>query len=211
MSAHFVANVSDRSVANDSRWARLVEKVQAGEPSGLEELYEVFSTGVRFHLCRHVQPQDLDDLIHDLFLVITQSIQKGELREPERLMGYVWTIIRRQLANYIESMVRARRHHRLDPGLMLRGHSPTPEGMMIERQSTTLAFRVLECLHGQHREILERFYIEEQRPAEICAAMALTATQFRVNKSRAKARYDQLLQARLSQRKGFRPDSAVSH
>jgi hypothetical protein len=32
--------------------------------------------------------------VHDVFLIIVQSIQKGELREPERLMGYPRQILR---------------------------------------------------------------------------------------------------------------------
>ena len=46
-------------------------------------------------------PQDLDDRVHDTFLVAAQSIQRGELREPDRLMGFVRTIVRRQVAAQI--------------------------------------------------------------------------------------------------------------
>jgi len=50
------------------------------------------------------------DKVHDVFLIIVQSIQKGELREPERLMGYVRTIVRRQVAAQIDDNVKARRN-----------------------------------------------------------------------------------------------------
>ena len=93
-------------VVKESSWSRLVDLVRAGDAAGIEELYEVFSTGVRFFLWRQIGPQDLDDKVHDVFLIITQSIQRGELREPDRLMGYVRTIVRRQVAAYIELAVR---------------------------------------------------------------------------------------------------------
>src|SRR5207237_9053234 len=86
----------------DPQWSGLVERIRAGDPSAMEELYAVFAKGVRFYLWRQLGPQDLDDKVHDVFLIITQSIQKGELREPERLMGYVRTIVRRQVAAYID-------------------------------------------------------------------------------------------------------------
>src|ERR1051326_6747753 len=72
-------------------WAELVEKIRLNDPDGLEELYRVFSRGVRYYLCRQLGPQDLDDRVHDTFLVVAQAIQRGELREPDRLMGYVRT------------------------------------------------------------------------------------------------------------------------
>ena len=75
-------------------WSGLVEQIRNGDQSGLAEMYRIFSTGVRFYLCRQLGPQDLDDRVHDGFLIIVQSIQKGELREPERLMGYPRQILR---------------------------------------------------------------------------------------------------------------------
>ena len=102
----------DSSRSEGPRGPGLVDLVRAGDPAGMEELYAVFARGVRFFLWRQVGPQDLDDKVHDVFLIITQSIQRGELREPERLMGYVRTIVRRQVAAHIEAAVRSRRNHR---------------------------------------------------------------------------------------------------
>src|SRR5262249_23587385 len=84
-------------------WAALVERIRGGDPSAVEELYGVFSKGVRFLLWRQLGHQDLDDRMHDIFLMVVQSIQRGELREPERLMGYVRTVVRRQTAGHIEN------------------------------------------------------------------------------------------------------------
>jgi RNA polymerase sigma-70 factor, ECF subfamily len=79
----------------EASWSGLVQRIRVGDPSGMEELYGVFSKGIRLLLCRQLGPQDLDDEVHDVFLIITQAIRKGDLREPERLMGYVRTVVRR--------------------------------------------------------------------------------------------------------------------
>ena len=91
-------------------WSPLVERVRTGDPKGMEELYALFAKGVRYFLWRQMGAQDLDDRVHDVFLIITQAIQRGDLREPERLMGYVRTVLRRQVASYIETAVETRRH-----------------------------------------------------------------------------------------------------
>jgi len=186
-------------------WSGLVEQIRTGDPAGMEELYRVFSKGVRFYLCRQLGSQDLDDRVHDVFLIITQSIQKGELREPDRLMGYVRTIVRRQVAAHIDIAVQARRYQTdLDFGMALSDHDPDPERRIIERERVDLAMRILNSLPKRDREVLIRFYLQEQAPDQICREAGLSETQFRLIKSRAKARFGALGKARLNLRTGFR-------
>ena len=189
----------------DPPWSGLVEQIRIGDQSALEQMYRIFSTGVRFYLCRQLGPQDLDDRVHDVFLIIVQSIQKGELREPERLMGYVRTIVRRQVAAQIDDNVKARHNQaELDFGMTLSDHHPNPERCAIEHESEELAMRILNSLPKRDREVLARFYLEEQPPDRICREMGLTETQFRLVKSRAKARFGELGKTRFSRRMGFR-------
>jgi len=182
-------------------WSLLVERIQAGDPAGMEELYAVFVKGVRFFLWRQLGHQDLDDRVHDVFLIITQSIRRGELREPDRLMGYVRTVVRRQVAMHIETAVQARRNQQsIDPAMTLSDHQPDPERQAIERESQNVALRMLGGLPKRDREVLIRFYLREQPPEQICRDLQLTETQFRLIKSRAKARYGELGKRRFSLR-----------
>jgi RNA polymerase sigma factor (sigma-70 family) len=189
----------------DPPWSGLVEQIRIGDQSALEQMYRIFSTGVRFYLCRQLGPQDLDDRVHDVFLIIVQSIQKGELREPERLMGYVRTIVRRQVAAQIDDNVKARHNQAdLEFGMTLSDHHPNPERGAIEHQNEELVMRILNSLPKRDREVLARFYLDEQPPDRICREMGLTETQFRLVKSRAKARFGELGKTRFSRRIGFR-------
>jgi RNA polymerase sigma-70 factor (ECF subfamily) len=200
--------VDAKNNTEDPSWPELVERIRGGDPSAMEDLYRIFSRGIRFYLCRQLGPQDLDDKVHDIFLIITQSIQKGELRDPERLMGYVRTIVRRQVAAHIDGVVQARRNYAdMEFGMTLTDHQPNPERTLIDRQNTQLAKRILNSLHKRDREVLIRFYLEEQPPEQICQEMDLSETQFRLIKSRAKARFGELGKRRLALRTGFRPPS----
>lgn len=193
----------DDSVLNqgETSWIELVERVRNGDPSGLEDLYKVLSKGIRFYLCRQLGPQDLDDKVHDIFLIISQSIQKGDLREPERLMGYVRTIVRRQVASHIDTMMQTRRNQTdLEHGMTLSDYQPSPERRIMDQESLELAMRMLNSLHKREREVLMRFYLNEQSPEQICSEMELTETQFRLIKSRAKARFGELGKRRLAQK-----------
>jgi RNA polymerase sigma factor (sigma-70 family) len=185
-------------------WSDLVERVRVGEPAALEELYLIFSKGIRFYLCRQLGPQDLDDKVHDIFLIITQAIQSGDLREPDRLMGYVRTVVRRQVAAHIDHAVHTRRHQTsLETGIVVRDRDADPERKAILHENMTVAMRILDSIPKRDREVLIRFYLKEQSPAEICREMELSETQFRLIKSRAKARFGELGRARLSHRIGY--------
>jgi hypothetical protein len=75
--------------------ADVVDRIRSDDPSGMEDLYKVFCSGVRFFLLRQFGVRDLDDKVHDIFVIVLKAIKRGDLREPERLMGFVRTVIRR--------------------------------------------------------------------------------------------------------------------
>jgi RNA polymerase sigma-70 factor (ECF subfamily) len=182
-----------------TEWPDLVQRLRDGEQSAMEDLYRVFSGGIRFYLWRQLGSQDLTDRLHDLFLVVTESIRNGELREPERLMGYVHTVLRRQVAGHIHSRrVQRRNWFQLDFGTALLDRRPSAEHRVIRREYSELALRILSTMRQRERDVLVRFYLKEQPAADICREMELTETQFRLLKSRAKARLGKLCQSRIA-------------
>ena len=182
-------------------WIDLVERIRRDDPSGMEELYRVFSRGIRFYLCRQLGPQELDDRVHDTFLIVVQAIRRGDLREPERLMGFVRTVVRRQVAAHIDGLVHSRREEvEIDVNSRLPDRTWNPEQTLASRESVALMRRVLESLSQRDREILVRFYLQEETQDQICREMELTETQFRLLKSRAKARFGELGKKKLQQK-----------
>lgn len=179
----------------------IVEQIRANEPSGMQALYDIFERGIRFYLLRQLGPRDLDDRVHDTFLIVVQAIRQGELREPERLMGFVRTVVRRQVAAHIERVVTLRKQQAdLDNGMSVasREHNPEENAMSLERRE--VAIQVLRSISRRDREILTRFYLLGHSQEKICAEMNLTETQFRLLKSRAKARFGEIGRRKLDQR-----------
>ena len=179
--------------STDSTWEQLALRVRHGEDGAMRELYEIFARGIRFMLYRQLGGEDLDDRVHDVFVMIAQSIRKGELRDPSKLMGYIHTVVRRQIAGYIDRAVSLRRSRvELDFDEALCDAQPNPENEAIQRECRDIAYRVLRSLPKRDREVLSRFYLHEQTAGEICRALDLTETQFRLIKSRAKARFGEI-------------------
>jgi RNA polymerase sigma-70 factor, ECF subfamily len=188
----------DGEPSTSVNWSLLVDQVRRGEDAGMEQLYKLFSRGIRYYLCRQLGAQELDDKVHDTFLIVVHAIQRGDLREPERLMGFVRTIVRRQVAAYIDEAVHSRREQaELDTGHAVADLKANPEQIAMARQKADLMKSVLLSLSKRDREILERFYIKEQPQDQICGEMHLSETQFRLLKSRAKARFGEIGKKKL--------------
>ena len=182
-------------------WAHLVEKIRLGDSAAMEQLYRIFSKGIRFLLCRRLGTAELDDKVHDIFLIVVQAIQRGELREPERLMGFVRTVVRRQVAASIEKAVQTRREVvDLDDSCRVSDAGQDQEERFLTRQKVELMQEVLRSLSPRDREILTRFYLQEQSQETICAEMQLSGTQFRLLKSRAKSKFGEMGKKKLTRK-----------
>jgi RNA polymerase sigma-70 factor (ECF subfamily) len=180
-------------------WKAVVERIQSGDRSGEEHLYRTFASGARLFLQRRLGTSDVDDLIHDLFVIIIEAIHRGDLREPERLMGFVRTVLNRQLGQQISRIVRTRESSVKPESLAaLSTTEPTPEEKAFSQQKVTIVRQILVKMPAREREVLTRFYLHEESPDHIQKQMLLTETQFNLLKSRAKARLTQLVRGKLT-------------
>src|ERR1700692_1354815 len=73
-------------------WSDLVARIRSGETDGMEELYQLFSGSIRFYVVRQLGPEEADQRVHDTFVAVVQAIRRDELKDPERLMGFVRTM-----------------------------------------------------------------------------------------------------------------------
>ena len=180
-------------------WKAVVEQIRAGEPPGEEELYRNLATGARLFLQRRLGTQDVEDLVHDLFVIVVETIRRGDLREPERLMGFVRTVLHRQMSLGISRMIHKRETSiNLESAADLTAAEPTPEQRTATYQKAAIMKEVLRKMSARDRDVLTRFYLREESPERIRTEMGLTETQFNLLKSRAKARLTELVQRKLA-------------
>jgi RNA polymerase sigma-70 factor, ECF subfamily len=203
---------SEPGLPQSAQWTALVERIRTGDPSAMQELYQIFGRGVRLYLCRQLGMQEADDKIHDTFVVVVQAIRNGELREPERLMGFVRTVARRMVAGHIDQLVHRRRDNvALESGIVITDGRITPEQETIQREKVEVMLQVLGEMKSQDRDVLTRFYLYEQPQEQICREMKLTPTQFRLLKSRAKTRFADLGRKKLDAKNSLRNYSLYLH
>lgn len=168
-------------------WAELVEKISAGNLEAVEDLYAAFAQRVRAALARRVPSEYCEDGVHEVLLIVVTAIRHGDLRDPDRLPGFIATVTHRQVVAHIRRNVEERRRFAPDSA-MGQSHDPSPEELLLHRERIVALKKMMAHLRDRDREILERFYLRGQNAQQICHEMNLTSTQFRLLKSRALAR-----------------------
>ena len=172
----------------------LVEGILADDQITVERLFSTYKRGVMYFFIRQFGPQDAEDLATETLTIVWEAVRAGSVREPERLPGYVMTVARRLGFRVIGERTASRQSEKsIDHEQMvfnnLWSSAESPEDSLLRTQQQNVMLKVLRSLSTRDREVLERFYLHEQSPERIQTDMGMTETQFRLTKSRAKARF----------------------
>jgi RNA polymerase sigma-70 factor (ECF subfamily) len=189
---------SARAQTVDCSWTALCESIRDGHPEALGEFYRRFQHR-RWRFFKHLGMSDSEDAFHQCYLEVVAQIKQGNIREPERMEGFIEVVARRLICQHIAARVQARRNAEETELLNHPCHASGPEEGLLAAQRHKIVRQALDSLQPRQREVLVRFYIQEQRREQIMAEMDLNETQFRLLKSRAKARFGKLGARRLAQ------------
>ena len=182
---------SDRDFLNGELFCNttdLVDRIRRGERGSIEDLCGMLRISAYCQLMRRVERQCLEDKFHDVVVTVLEAIASGALKRPDRLMGFVHTIARRGVAAQIRANIKSRRCTSFEESDFARSDAKSPEATAAQSEKLERLDALLNLLRPRDRDLLIRFYLYEQSPAQICLEMHLTATQFRLYKSRALAR-----------------------
>jgi RNA polymerase sigma-70 factor, ECF subfamily len=170
-------------------WTAIVNRILDGDQSAERELCDNLIRGLRFAIARRLDNgPEVDDVVNDVLVTTINNIRSGKLEDPCRLLGYVQAIMMHKSSHCIRDRMRSRSDVAIGD-VTVADFRQTPEEAAIRTERSQLVRRTLESLSSIQREILTRFYVDEQSHSEICEQMNLTETQFRLLKSRAKERF----------------------
>lgn len=183
-----------------ARWTTLVRQIQNGSAHAEGELCHSLLGTLRRYFLRQRRIEDAEDLAHEALLIVLQAIRKRQLREPERLMGFVGVVAHRTLYAAFRSAERQCRVGSEELTDAVIDQACNPESAALTDERAAMIREGLQALSELDRNILTRFYLHLQSRETICAALDLTETQFRLKKSRAKARLGKVSQRIRSRR-----------
>jgi RNA polymerase sigma-70 factor (ECF subfamily) len=172
--------------------ATLVRRIISGDGSAEAELVNRYKRGLSAILLRSAGQRSVaEDLMQDTFQLALEKIRRGDVREPERLSGFICNIARNLVIDHFRQTSRHERLERELPPNIVSAADPLQQVLATER--TTIVRRILEELRPvRDRQVLYRFYIAEQDKEQICAELGLTSLHFNRVLFRARERYREL-------------------
>lgn len=181
--------------------ASLVRRIQAGDPAAESELVARFSRGLLLMLRRLVQnPALADDLHQETLSLVLAKIRSAEVREPERLAGFIRSTARNL---FIADRRKEARYHPLEDGReqdegarsgpALADRGPAPLDRVLADEEARQVRRLLDELRfDRDRQLLLRFYVSDDSKEEICADLEIEPERFHQVLFRARERLREL-------------------
>jgi RNA polymerase sigma-70 factor, ECF subfamily len=184
--------------------ADLVRRIRSGDPLAEEELIVRFGDGLTFRLRRWTRGHsDAEDLYQETFRLALEKVRRGEVRDPERLAGFLRSLARNlSIEHYRKAARRGSREEEIetaaevtnsDAGNAGNAGDTGQLGQLLRKEKVNLVRRLLEELNSERdRQILFRFYIAEEDKESIRSDLGLTAPEFNLVLFRARRRYRDL-------------------
>jgi len=160
----------------------LAARIRSREPSAEEEFVHLFSPRVALMvLVRTHDREAARDLAQDVMLAVVRAVRAEQLRDPERLVGFVFGTARNLINNYLRNRHRLPREDTLEAAR----HLASPPNATEDTERIALVRRALRALDSTDRTILLLTLVEGLKPAAIGIRLGLTSEVVRARKSRA--------------------------
>ena len=173
--------------------------------AAVEALIARHYTGLKLLIQRRVGDAEVAaDILNQAACTAWEKWQSGQVRRPEEIGGYIFQVAMNLLRNR-RRKVDERADRRVDSEVL--GQLPSDAAATdpwVEKKIAARVKRVLQELNSpRDREILVRFYLQEEEKDAICRDLALAPDQFDKVLHRARARLKELLEASGLRRADF--------
>ena len=185
------ATPEDR-VSQDVTTADMVSRVHAGDRAAEREFVAQYQRGVRVLVRRHCRPGDpiVEDLVQDVLARVLERLRAGALHDAAALAGYVQkTVVHATSAEY-------RRRRASEPIAAIEelpAREDPVQHLDAEQLARTVRTVLVEMPVERDREVLRRFYLDEQDKDEVCRVLDIDAAHFHRVLFRARNRFRELL------------------
>jgi RNA polymerase sigma-70 factor, ECF subfamily len=162
-------------------------------------------SGLKAQLTRITRNPDLAaDLLQDAIVTALQKLEAGEIEHRGQLDGYVYRVALNHLRNYRRKDKSAVSGPEVLPEIVDSEGEQRPARTILGGQFGTVVTQLLkEMTSPRDREVLIRFYLQEEDRGAICQSLALTDLQFNRVIFRARGRFRELLERRGFGRSDF--------
>lgn len=176
--------------------ADLVSRIRVGDQHAETELVECYNRVVMSIIRRKVGNTAVaSDIYQETFCIVIEKIRQGDVREQEKLPGFVCAVARNQVLKYFQQT--ARRESLVETEEVVSDHhhdrgSNQLEELLLKEKVDLIRQVLREMTHQRDIQVLSRFYLAEEDKEQICEDLGLTSRQFNLVLHRARERYREL-------------------
>jgi RNA polymerase sigma-70 factor, ECF subfamily len=168
------------AISDTCRRDDLVIRIKSGDRQAEAELIERYSRGVMIILRREVRNSAVaEDLYQEAFRIVLEKIRQGDVREPERLSGFICGVARNIVLAYFRRATHQGMLSQIEEASSIPYPAPDQLQELLQREKADLVRRVLKEMPNERDiQVLFRFYIAEDEKDQICADLGLTSLHF---------------------------------
>jgi len=176
----------------------LAAKILAGDREAEEELFYRYQGGVAIVVRRITKNSHAaEDLSQDTFQLALEKIRRGDLRDPERLSGFICGIARNLAIDHLRRVKRLEAMNRADAIRFVSDPEPDQLGLLLRKEKAQAIRQILNELEpARDREMLYRFYLTQDDKEQICHDLGLSSLHFNRVLYRARERFKVLYEKR---------------
>ena len=169
-----------------------VARIAAGDRAAEVEFVRRYQYGVQVMVRRHCRPGDpiIEDIAQDVLARVLERLRAGAIRDAAALPAYVQaTIVYATSAEY-----RSRRPTEPVEAIeQLPGNDSPLIRVTAEQLRQTLTALLAELPVARDRELLTRFYLDDEDKDDVCRHLGIDTAHFRRVAFRARERFRELL------------------
>ncbi len=171
----------------------LVERILKGDQTAESEMVERYNRGMLFMLRHRSKNQTLaEDISQETWRVVLQKIRAGDLNDPTKLSAFIVQTAKNQLLMHYRSshQTKITLEDRADETV---DNADQPQ-QVLEKYNLAQVVKklVAELKTPRDRELIMRFYIQEEDKHSICKDFDLTELHFNRVLFRARQRFKEL-------------------
>lgn len=179
-------------------YVELVERIKEGDRDAEAQLVAQFGDAIGIIIRKRARSQDdAQDIYQTVFTLVISKLRKGELKNPEGLPAWLCTIARTQATMFYRSdrLTQEFKEDQMDES---NSKPPTPYDEIVKQEHLDAVRQILQELkHPRDREVLDRFYLQEQSKDQVCEEMGMNRDQLNRVLSRARERFKKLASGRI--------------
>jgi len=171
--------------------ADLISRIGKGDKQAEAQLVERYRRDVMIIIRQGVSDAAIiDDLCQETLWIVLKKIRQGDVREPEKLIGFICSVARNLVIKYFRHAGRQESLTETEEIMLLPHPAPDPLKALMQKETADLIWQILKEMPNERDSLaLIRFYIAEDEKEQICADLGLTRLQLNLVLHRARARY----------------------